>query len=145
MSLYEQFGMSEDAEVHGVYLNYGSSGRIRIARAGGSNVRFRKRVEAFQKRYKRQLDLEVLEDEVATAELVNIYADTIVLGWESGPEDEPRVGIIPGPEGNDLQFSRANVVMLLTDLPDLFVDIRAQSMELGLFREAVKQADSGNS
>lgn len=145
MSLYDQFSMDQNAEVHGVLLDYGSAGRIRIARAGGKNIRFQRRVEQFQKRYKRQLDLEVLEDEVATKELVSIYADTIVLGWESGPDDKPKEGVIPGPDGKDLKFNRDSVVKLLTDLPDLFADIRAQSMQLALFREAMKQDDAGNS
>ncbi len=145
MSLYEQFSMDHDAEVHGVLLDYGSAGRIRIARAGGKNIKFQRRVEAFQKRYKRQLDLEVLEDEIATRELISIYADTIVLGWESGDVEKPKVGVIPGPDGKDLKFTRDAVVKLLGDLPDLFADIRNQSMQLSLFREAVKQADAGNS
>ena len=145
MSLYEQFSMDKDAELKGVLLDYGSGGRIRIARAGGSNVKFQRRIEAFQKRYKRQIDLDVIEDEVVNRELISIYADTIVLGWESGDEDKPEVGVIPGPDGKPLRFNRENVVSLLTDLPDLFTDLRQQSLQLTLFREAVKEADSGNS
>jgi len=144
MSLYDQFGMNKDAEVQGVLLDYGSAGRIRIARAGGSNIRFQKRVEQFQKKYKRQLDLEVLEDDIAIRELVSIYADTIVLGWESGDLDKPKSDVIPGPSGKDLKFTRDNVVKLLIDLPDLFADIRGQSVQLALFREAVKEADAKN-
>ena len=144
MSLYDQFQMSVDAETSGVMLDYGSGGRIRIARAGGRNVAFTKACEAFQNKYERQINLKVLEDAVAETELIKIYARTIILGWESGPEDEPKVGVIPGPDGEDLKFTFENVCKLLRDLPDLFRDIREQSTKLALFREATFERDAGN-
>lgn len=99
----------------------------------------------FQKRHKRQLDLEILDDEVAERELIQIYAETVILGWEQGPLDKPEEGVIPGPDGKDLPFSRDNTIKLLMDLPELFTDIRTQSTKLALFREALKAEDAGNS
>lgn len=145
MSLYDQFAMDTDSEVQGVLLDYGDSGRILIARAGGSNKRYQKKIELFAKKYKRQLDLDIMDDKVAEAKLIEIYAQTIVLGWESGPEEKPKKGVIPGPDGKEMQFSYENCICLLTDLPELFAEIRAQSTTLALFREAVKEADAGNS
>jgi hypothetical protein len=144
MSLYDQFKTDADAEVSGVLLDYGSGGRIRIARAGGRNLAFTKACEAFQNKYERQINLKVLEDEIAEKELIKIYARTIILGWESGPEDDPKVGVIPGPDGKEMQFTFENACKLLRDLPDLFRDIREQSTKLALFREARLERDVGN-
>ncbi len=135
--------MSEDAEVQGVLLDLGDS-RIRIARAGGSNIRFQKLYEAYQKVYGRQIELDTLDDKVQLREFISIYAKAIVLGWESGPLDEPINGIIPGPDGEDLQFNEANTIKILTDLPELFSYITKSSMEVALFRDKVKQADAKN-
>lgn len=133
-TFYDQFATDGDAESQGVWLDYGSAGRVRVARAGGSNVRFTRRLEAFGKKYKRQIELEILDDSVAEKELIQIYADTVILGWED----------VKGRDGKDLPFSKPNVVQLLTDLPELFRDIREQSTRLALFRELEDGEAAGN-
>lgn len=144
MSLYDQFKMDMDAETKGVLVSYGDAGRFRIARAGGQNMAYTKALEEFQERYERQIALRVLDNETATRELAKIYARTVIIGWESGPEDDPRVGVIPGPDGNDLEFTYENCIQLLTDLPDLFADLRDHSNNLKLYREVSVQRDVGN-
>jgi len=134
MSLYDHFSMDKDAESSGVVIDYGSSGQVRIARAGGSNVRYNKRIQAFSKKYRRQIELEILEDATAEKELISIYVDTIVLGWE-GVKD--RAGI-------DIPFSPNAAAQLFRDLPEFFADIRDQSTKLAIFREMERDTDSGN-
>jgi len=145
MSLYDQFGMDHDVEVGGVLIDYGRDGRIRVARAGGSNDRFIKALDAFQSKYERQINFKMLDDEVAERELSKIYAMTIITGWESGPDENPIQGIIPGPDGKDLKFNVKNATKLLRDLPDLFSDIRTQSTKLDLFKKMKIDRDVGNS
>lgn len=134
MSLYSQFATDRDAERDGVWLDYGSGGRIKIARAGGGNVRYQKRLQAFSKKFRRQIELEILEDEVAEKELADIYASTVVLAFEE----------VKDRDGSDLPYSREAARKLLLDLPDLFADIRAQATNLALFRELEREEDAGN-
>jgi hypothetical protein len=134
MSLYSQFSTDKDAERDGVWLDYGPGGRIKIARAGGSNVRYQKRLQAFSKQYRRQIDLEILEDEVAERELADIYASTILLAFED----------VKDRDGQEIPFSRESARKILLDLPDLFADIRAQATNLALFRELEREEDAGN-
>lgn len=134
MSLYDHFSMDPKAEIEGVDLDYGDAGCIKIARAGGSNQNYNKRISGFQKKYRRQMDLDILTDETAERELISIYVDTIILGWTD----------VSAKDGSPLLFSPKNVAMLLKDLPELFADIRAQSTNLALFREIEREEDSGN-
>lgn len=134
MSLYTIFETNENAEVDGVWLEYSATTRVKIARAGGANKRFLKAADAFRRKFKRQLDLEILDDDVARKEGIQIYADSVVLDWE-GVTDK---------EGNELAFSRENVVKVLTDLPDLFADIQAMAMKHAIFKAAEDEDDAGN-
>lgn len=137
-SLYTTFGTDKSLEKDGIVLEYGSNAQgvpvqIRIARAGGANVKFAKVLEHKLKPYKRTLD--ALDNKVAEKLLIETYADTVILSW-TGVQDR---------EGNDLEFNRDNVIKVLTDLPDLFIDIQQQSQKFALFREEIRELDSGNS
>ena len=45
-SIYEKFGTNKDAEQGGITLDYGDGLTIKIARAGGSNIKFEKAAQA---------------------------------------------------------------------------------------------------
>jgi hypothetical protein len=69
MSLYKQFQTNESLEKEGVILNYGKNSKgvnidIRIARAGGHNLKFAKVAEQVLKPYRRQIANETADREV---------------------------------------------------------------------------------
>jgi hypothetical protein len=134
MSLYKQFRTDPKAEKDGVVLDYGEGGRIRIARAGGSNKAYLSAIEKMHRKYRKQIQLNILSEDVSQRILREIFADTVILGWEG----------VTGPDGKDLDFTRANVLKVLEDLPDLFADIREQASSAALFRETLEEIDSGN-
>lgn len=133
-SLYSLFGTDKNMEQTGVILDYGNAGKIKIARAGGSNTKFSKVLEAKMRPYRRQYEAGTMSDEVANTMLIEAFAEAVVLGWED----------IKGPDGKNLKFSRENAIKLFTDLPDLFVDVREQSMKVSNFRMVEVEADAGN-
>lgn len=138
-SLYRQFQANGDLEKKGVLLEYGMNNAglpitIRIARAGGSNDRFVKRMEAKVKPFRRQIQTETMDGELAKRLVREVYAETVVLGWEN-VEDK---------DGNPLDFSVANAIALFTDLPDLFADVQEQAGRAALFREQNLEAEAGN-
>lgn len=140
MNLYNTFETDKQLERDGIVLEYGRNTKdepvsIRIARAGGSNTRFAKILEQKMRPYKRALANESLDNRIAEKIMVEAYADSVILGW-TGVQDR---------EGNDLEFNRENVVKVLTDLPDLFLDIQQQSQKAALFRTEIREADAGNS
>lgn len=134
MSFYDHYSMDRDAENNGVEIDYGDAGRIWIARAGGSNVAFKKAFESFQDKYGNQIRLGTLDESVAQKELATIYAKTVIRKWEDVKDS---AGIV-------MEFNLDNCVRLLTDLPDLFFDLRQMSNDLALFRQTKNEDDAGN-
>ena len=139
MSLYSQFKTDKNIEKEGIVLNYGKNSKgadieIRIARAGGANVQYAKLLEAKTKPYRRQIQNETLDNDVAEKITKEVYAKAVVLGW-SGVEDE---------NGKELEFSFENCMKLFDDLPDLWTDIQQQSTKAALFRADILEQDAKN-
>ncbi len=139
MSLYKQFATDKNVERDGVVLSYGKNSKnkdieIRIARAGGANIRYTKLLEAAVKPYRRQLQNETMDNGVAEDITMRVYAQSVVLGWE-GVEDE---------KGNDMEFTVENCMKLFKDLPDLWADIQSQATRAALFRQDILEADAKN-
>ena len=139
MSLYKSFKTDANLEKSGIELEYGENSKgqpilIRIARAGGANSAYNKRLEVLTKPYRRQIQTETVDNKVLEKIVAQAFAETVVLGWE-GVEDE---------DNNDLPFSVDNVVKLFTDLPDLYKDIQEQAQKTALFRQEILEADSKN-
>jgi hypothetical protein len=139
MSLYNNFKTDESLEKTGIVLEYGenSEGKIigiRIARAGGSNKLYASRLEALTKGYRTQIESGAIEKSTVDRIMRQVYADTVVLGWEN-VEDK---------DGKPLEFNKDNVIQLFTDLPDLFDDVRSQATKWSLFRKVEQERDAKN-
>lgn len=127
MSFYKTYKTNGANETDGIVLDYGDSGKIRIARAGGSNRKYTEQLRLkLLKPYERQIANNTMDEEASTRIFAEIYASTIILGWE-GVSDE---------NGKPLAFTRDNVIKLLTDLPELFRDIQDAAQKFSNFREA---------
>lgn len=139
MSLYKQFKTDDNLEKEGIFLEYGESStgkpiRIKIARSGGANVAYAKCMESRVKPYRRQIQNETMDTFLAERLIKEVYAETVVLGWEN----------VEDVDGKPLPFNTENCVALFNDLPDLFKDIQDQSQRAALFRSEVRQADAKN-
>jgi len=139
MSLYKQFKTDTKLEKEGILLQYGTNSKgqpicIRVARAGAGNDQYVKRMEAKVKPHRRLIQNETIERAVLLSIIREVFAETVVLGWE-GVEDE---------NGKPLSFSKDNAIKLFTDLPDLFEDIQEQAQKAALFRADIREADAKN-
>jgi hypothetical protein len=139
MSLYSQFKTDGSLEKEGILLEYGTTPddkpiTIRIARAGGANSAYTKRMEAKVKPYRRQIQNETMEAALIDRILKEVYAETVVLGWENVQDEAGKV----------LPFTVENCIKVFTDLPDLFKDVQEQSQRAALFRADVLEADAKN-
>jgi hypothetical protein len=134
-SFYTKFQTDTDAETgEGVVLNYGELGKIRIHRAGGRNRRFTNLRQAKFKPYTRQLQNDTMDEDVARAIAIEVYAKTVIVGWDG----------VKGRDGNYLPFNEENVITLMTDLPDLFRDVQAAADDRSLFLADADKAAEGN-
>lgn len=125
---YSVFRTDKTLEKEGIVLDYGDF-KIKVARAGGANAAFQKALAAKVRPYKRQLDAGTIPDDVAEKLFLDVYAESVVLGWE-GVTDE---------NGKPLPYSKENAVKLFSDLPDLFRDVQNQAAAISNFRAEVTE------
>lgn len=133
-SIYDKFGTDKKLEQEGIVLDYGDGMELRIARAGGSNTKFEKALQAKSRKYGLQVKHDLLDADQMRELMREVLAETVVLGW-SGMTDE---------QGNDLPFSKENCIKVFKDLPDLFDDVLEQSRKAALFKATVLEAEAGN-
>lgn len=140
--LHKNFATNKDLERTGITLEYGDPDepdakpvRILIARAGGANTAYDKALDKRTRSIRRQIQANA----VSIAEMRKIsrevYAETVLLGWEGVTEDDGKTPI---------PFNFENAVKLLTDLPDLFDDIVQQASTAQLFRGVQLEEDAKN-
>lgn len=139
MSLYAKFETDRSLEKQGITLDYGANSKgkqieIKIARAGGSNDAYLKRMEAKAKPHRRQIQHDTIERITLENIVKEVYAETVVLGW-SGVEDR---------DGNEMPFTKDNCIKLFNDLPDLYADVQEQAQSSALFRMSVRELDAKN-
>ncbi len=125
---YSIFRTDKALEKEGIILDYGDF-KIKVARAGGANAAFQKALTSKIRPYKRQIDAGTIPDDVAEKLFLDVYAESVVLGWE-GVTDE---------HGKPLPFSKENAVKLFSDLPDLFRDVQSQAASISNFRAEVTE------
>jgi hypothetical protein len=138
-ALFKQFKMDTDVEKTGIVLEFGENAdgtqsTIRIARAGGANNAYSKRLEAKLKPYRRQIQTETMDRKLLESIVREVFAETCVLGWEH----------VQDADGTDIAYTRENVVKLLTDLPELYAYLQEQANTLALYRAEINEAVSGN-
>lgn len=142
MSMYKQFESDQNAEQNGIVLDY-QTFRVTVARAGGSNKKFQKTLEAVTRPYLRAIKTETIDPDKANELMIQTYADSIILGWET-LRDGQWVRGIESKDGELLPFTKANVAATLTALPNLYDDIREQAANAVLFRLSTREAAAGN-
>ena len=128
------FGTNRDAETKGVTINYEGQFKVTIARAGGANKSFEKALERKTRPFKRALQTGRMTNEQSMEILREVYAETVVLGWEGVELD-----------GKKVTFSKENCLKLFKELPDFFSDLMEQAQSIALFREDVLEEDAKNS
>lgn len=133
-SIYELFEADEAAEQNGITIDFGEYGEFIIARAGGSNKRFRTVAERKMRPYRRQADNETLPEDVIDRIAAETFAETVMLGWNN-VRDKQKL-LIP--------YSVENCIRLFKELPQLFEDLRNEAMKFANFRQAEMEDDAKN-
>lgn len=146
MSLFKQFKTDAEVEKKGILLDYGPNKdlepvdgvhpriAIRVARAGGSNEAYLKRLEARAKPLRRQIQMETVDRTQLEQLVKDVYAETVVLGWEN----------VTDVDGKLMEFNKQNCIKLFEALPDLFQDIQEQSQRAALYRASIREDDAKN-
>ena len=149
MSMYKQFKTNPDLEVGGILLEYtdpdGEDFRVTIARAGGANKKYAKVLEARAKPYRRAIQMEMMDNQRVLLILKRVYAETVVLNWETKNADDEFVKGIENPEGGSLlPVTVDNVEKTFLQLNDLFLDVKEQAERSVLFRQTIQEEEAKN-
>lgn len=133
MNLYQMYETDPDLERKGIRLDIAPNVHIMIARAGGGNSQFAKVSSQVMKPFRAAID--VIPDSKVAELQATIYARAVIQDWQG----------ITDRDGNILEFTEANVVQILTDLPDLFAMIRVIASDSNGFRVKQSEDAAGNS
>ena len=149
MSMYGQLETDKALETKGVEVDYGSF-RVTLARAGGANKRYEKILDAKSKPHRRAMKTETMDNEVAIGVMREVYADSIILHWESkDAKGEWKKGIEAKPKKvgdpiNIVPFNRDNVVQAMVDLPELLIWFKEDAEKLSLYLVQLLEEDVKN-
>ena len=149
MSMYRQLETDKSLETKGVEVDYGSF-RVTLARAGGANKRYEKLLDAKSKPHRRAMKTETMDNEVAIGVMREVYADSIILHWESkDAKGKWVVGIEAKPKKvgdpiNIVPFNRDNVVQAMVDLPELLIWFKDDAEKLSLYLVQLLEEDVKN-
>jgi len=139
MGIKATFGVTKETVKEGVWINYGDDEKIKISMVSPHNTEFQKEMNRLQKKYRRAIQLETLDDEEGNELLHQVYAKTIVLDWQGITEPD-----IEDEDAPEIPFSVENCVRVFKKYPHLFADIREQSQSLALFMAAQQEVNAKN-
>jgi hypothetical protein len=136
VNLYDMFETKKDLEKDGFWYKFSEDTQFLLARAGGSNVAFAKKLEATTRPYKRQIESGNMDEEFGAELTIKAFYGTVLKGWK-GVMDEAGL--------DEIEFTEENAVTLLKALPDLFVELKQQAMNLSNYQDKQNEEDAGNS
>lgn len=149
MSMYDQLQTDPSLEKKGVEINYGSF-RVTLARAGGANKKYEKLLDIRSKPHRRAMKTETMDNDVALEIMREVYADAIILHWETknaegkwekGIEAKPKKA---GDPPKLVPFNRDNSIQAMIDLPELLTWFKEDAEKLALYLVQHQEDDTGN-
>ena len=136
-SIYDYFDTDSAKETKGIEVDYGESGIFTLARAGGSNKAFTKKVELLMRPYRRFMrggDISKVPEGVLEEVMQKAFIEHILLGWEG----------VSNKEGNALEYSTTAAEKLFKDLPELLADLQTVASDHTAYLQAEIETDSKN-
>jgi hypothetical protein len=141
-SLFKQFKTDAKLETEGVTFEIADS-RITMARAGVGNPAYATSMTKRTQAVRRQLARNELTPEQEVEILRQVYADSIVTNWEVRDGEGWRQGI-PAEDGSVRAYNRDNVVKILAELPELFLELQSLASNFQNYRAEVLESDAKN-
>jgi len=124
-NLYSLYETDNNLETKGIGLRFGEAVFF-VKRAGGANTDFDRVYEEKTRNMTSRLQLAALSEEQSSRILAEVYAESVVIGWEN----------VTDRDGNPLEYTKDNFIRLMTDLPTLWKAIRTEAANHEHFRRA---------
>ena len=143
MGLYTDYETNVDVEKSGVVFELSDDTRIRMARAGGANKQYLKKLEQVTRPHRRAIATESISTELSNKLMRETFAETIILDWQTLVDGEWVQGIVDK-EGDIQPFNAANVIKTFEDLPEVFDTLQTEAAKIVHFRSEQMEEESGN-
>lgn len=109
----------------GIWLKFPGGRRFRVLRAGGSNKKFLRALNAAIRPHKRAMDRGTMDVETSDEIMRSIYAKHVVVDWD-GIKDE---------KGKKVPCTPENVAEFFKVFPNLFSDLTTLATDMAQFSE----------
>ena len=138
-SLFKQYKTDKKIEVDGIWVDFpkndnGTVPQFLIARVGPSNPKYVAAYERHSKPYRTQIRKELLSEELSAKVLYAAFADGCVHDWRN----------VQDAEGNNLPYTRENVIWLFNQLPDLYNDLYSVASNYSTYAASGLESDAKN-
>lgn len=134
MSIYDKLQTSADLEKKGVEFEpFPGEGVFILARAGGSNDRWKKALEK-KTRPLRGRQGAKLDDDQMRAITLEIFIETVLLGWSEVKDRDEK----------ELKYTKNNAKVLFEDLPELFEILMESANNSSFYLREIQQAQAKN-
>jgi hypothetical protein len=141
---FDMFETDKSREVEGIVLNYSDVFWVKVARAGGSNDRYKSIMTEKLRPFRRAIQTDTIDEATSARVMREAVAEGLVLDWGTGIYPAG-AGSIPGRDGQPIAFTVENVVRVFNDLPDFFADVYEQAGKVASFRAMELETDGKNS
>lgn len=131
-SIYDLFKTDALLEEKGVWVDYGQYGKFLLARAGGANSKYSKVLEHKTQPYRH--NIKNVSNDILEGVLFDTFIETLLLDWQ-GIYDE---------DGKTIPFNQENAKKLLSELNNLYLNLREQAGDLALYRSKLLEEDAKN-
>jgi hypothetical protein len=149
-SLFKKFATDKKAEAEGLLYEVPGLFRVRLARVGGENKKFLKKMNELMKPYRKLAKEDMPEKESKRINL-EVYCSTVILPhtWQTWVKDEETqegrwVDGIDGPDGI-VPATTENYIKILGELSDLLVVLISEAADANLFRKEALESEIKNS
>ena len=140
--LHKQFKTNKNKEINGVEIEFtdapnddGTFPTFIISRMGKSNKAYSKALEHATRPYRRQIELQVMKEEIAESIFIEVFVNTILHGWFNVYDET----------GQEIPFNKQTAIALLTELPDVYSRLQEEAKLSANFRDNVLEIEAKNS
>lgn len=141
MGLRKQFATNSELENDGVWNEFGEEFRIKVARAGVGNANYSKELTRIAAKHRTNLSM--LTPDAERRILHEVYAKTVVKGWETKVDDVWISGIDMD-EDELLPVTVENLMRVFDELPDVYAAITRFADDAATYRQQNLEAIAKN-
>lgn len=153
MGLAKDYKTDAAKEVDGVDVEVSSNDdgtivKMRLSRMGKANKRYTKAFEAATRPHRRQIELKTLPEAVAEKMLREVFAETVLIGWQNVQNEDLGDGslLFPGYAADEkaVPYNKENALALFAALPELYDALSANANDVSLFRTDAVENEAKN-